>query len=173
MEENRKYKIEHGSEIDWVELHTIYQKAGSGCSLLCDVDVVIEMEDKVVFMEYKNYDVSQSPNPSKPPSVSSDKGGREREVLSVKIAKKYFGSYVAIKSMQGLYDKKYKYYFVIECSSLDSALRIELYERIRAKLPFNIQNDLPRIKKPLIDEFKLLDIKKWNELFPDFKLQKV
>ena len=48
IEEKNQYKIEHGSELKWIELHDIYHSIGLG-HILSDVDVIIELEKEVIY----------------------------------------------------------------------------------------------------------------------------
>lgn len=127
-------------------------------------DVIIEMEKEVIFMEFKNYDLSQT-----------RVGFSELNTLKKnnQIARKYYDSFLTISSITELTKKKYRNFFVLNHTQLDTALRFRLYEIIRKSLPFRFFKDIKEVDKPLINEFRLLDIEGWNNLFPQFKLEKL
>lgn len=163
MEEHKNYIIEHGSEINWFDLHTVYHRAGLG-HILSDIDVVFELDNEVIFLEFKNYDLS--PNPVEFSEVNTVK-------KNLQIARKYYDSYLTVNTFVQASTKKKRYFFVLVHGDLDVPMRSILYEKIRKQLPFRIFDEITELNTPLINEFRIMDIEGWNARFPDFKLQKV
>lgn len=164
VEENKNYKIDCSKALNLIEVHGYYSKLGG---LLCDVDAVIELEDEVLFLEYKNSNIPEASNPkSFDNKLTTDKHYRE-------IARKYYDSILYMNSIDEIKDKTFKYYYILESARADSVIRNRLTGKIKRKLPFEIQKELPRLSKTLIDDFRILSIKEWNELYSDFKFEKV
>lgn len=162
-EENESYQIEFNEDSSIIELHDIYHSSMSGYTL-SDVDLVIVDNDTVIFMEYKNYDVGRN-EPENDLHIN--------DKLHNKIAKKYYDSYISIKSIPHLADKKICYYFVLENRKVDAGLRVPMFDKIKRKLPFQLHTFLQYDTIPFINQFKILTIAQWNNEFPQFKLEKI
>ncbi|MCD5413618.1 MAG: hypothetical protein LR001_01245 [Clostridiales bacterium] len=164
IEENKNYKINCNKAINLIELNSFYSELGG---LLCDVDVVLELEDEVVFMEYKNSMIDGAKYPDTFDSkITSEEHYR-------KIARKYYDSIIYLNAIDELRKKFFRYYYVLESALADPIIRKRLAGKIKKKLPFEIQKKLPRLSTNLIDDFKVLSIKEWNDLHKDFMFENI
>lgn len=164
IDENKNYKINCCKAINLIEINTFYSELGG---LLCDVDAVLELKSEVVFLEYKNSKITDANHPKRfDDKLTTDEHYR-------KIARKYYDSIIYINTLLELKSKQFKYYYVLESNLADPIIRKRLAGKIKNKLPFEIQKKLPRLSKKLIDDFKVLSMKEWNNLFKDFKFEKI
>lgn len=156
VEENRNYQIDFSSA-NWAsdDANRALRKFQ-----LQDVDWIVETDDGILMVEYKNSCVERASNPS----------AFERKVRSdehyLKIAHKFFDSLTFLilhnKNLANL-----KYVYIVEFSLADSTLRKRMRQKIKQKLPFESNNDLAY---PLISEFSVLSIDEWNLQYPQFPL---
>ena len=164
IEENNNYRMDCSKAINLIEINSYYSKLGG---LLSDVDAIIELEDEVIFLEYKNSNIDGASNPeSFDNKLTTDKH-------YIKIARKYYDSMLYVNVRNKMNDKIFKYYYILESARADSVIRNRLAGKIKRKLPFEIQKELPKLSRTLIDEFRVLSIEEWNNLYEDFKFEKV
>jgi len=158
VEENGHYKIVVPDRVSCVQLDRIYEG-----SQLKSVDIILVTGKALVFMEYKNSTIPGAANPEAfDEKLSSDKH-------STDIARKYYDSLLYPLSTR-LTDKPLYYHYVVEASTLDSALRKMLAEKIVRKLPFQLQK---RLKVKLISDFSVDSIDDWNVRYPDLAFQQI
>ncbi|MCT4605628.1 MAG: hypothetical protein N4A64_05895 [Marinisporobacter sp.] len=163
IEENGVYRIDCSSAIELIELHDYYNKS----NLLSDVDLIIVLDEDVIFVEYKNSTIPGAKNPEAfEEKIATDDHYK-------KIARKYYDSLIYMGHRKVLMEKAYKYYYVLECGKADSVMRKRLATKIKKKLPFDLQTWIPNIEKTMIDDFKVVNIEEWNKLFPTFKLESI
>lgn len=156
IEENQQFKIETYKDVKFIELNPIYSK-----TILSDVDLIIIDGDSTIFMEYKN---SNIPGASNPESLNKKIKTDEHYI---KIARKYYDSLIYISNCEKSNSSK-KYYYILETEKMDSPLRKMIATKIKKKLPFGIEENQGVIY-PLINDFHIISIKEWNELFSEYK----
>lgn len=78
----------------------------------------------------------------------------------IKIAQKYYGSLIYILGSKK--NKTFKFVYILECAKADSVIRGLIRNKIKNKLPFELQKE-PSIKMKLISDFEILSIEEWNK----------
>ncbi len=148
VDEGNNHKIDY-SVADWAtdQMHADY-KLISG-SLLKDIDWVIEDENSLLFIEYKNFDKITG---------QDFKNLAGADCLATEIAKKFYDSFLFLL-LNGKSCNQLKYVFVLERQSADSIMRKKLRNKISKKLPFNLQSIY---SKTIIDQFETLSVDEWN-----------
>ena len=148
-EENGKYSLDCRKAL-WAtdEIHSIYQQAGIH---LKDVDFVIETEDNLILIEYKNANISEAKNPE------AFRPDGDRKVLA--IAQKFCDSLHYLNLLNK--DKPKEYVYILEYPHGDRISRLRLRNRIKRELPFSLPEYLG-VKKKLIHEIKVYSIDEWN-----------
>ena len=156
IEENGVYAFDCTAAV-WStnQIHDYYQDQSHAYGelyFLCDVDLVIESNDYIFLVEYKNANVPGAANPG---AFVPDSGNKLENV-----AKKYFNS------MHWLYlagkDKPKKYIYVLEYPAGNSTSRLLVRNKLMKKLPFALQNALNSAGRKLINEVRVLSIAEWN-----------
>lgn len=135
-------------------------------SVLSDVDFIVETDQEIIFLEYKNTDVIGAANPA----AFTNKLRSDDHYM--KIAQKYYGSILYAIACNK--NKEYRYVYVLECALASGTDRKMLRNKISAKLPFQLQNE-PEFKMPLIKDFEILSIADWNAnpLYSQFPISPV
>lgn len=146
-EENQVYKIDC-TQAMWAtdSVHEAFTRTNS---LLNDVDFIIETEERLLLIEYKNACI---------PNVSNPEAFKPQEDKRIKnVAKKYYDTlhYLALLGK----DKPKTYIYVLEYPNGDTVARKGIRNRIKAYLPFRLQSGT-EIK--LIDGVEVLSIDEWN-----------
>jgi hypothetical protein len=148
-EENGVYQIDCTNAV-WStdQIHTDYQATHH--NILSDVDFVIEVEDFIYLVEYKNANIPNADNPEgfKP---LTDKHWN-------KIARKYYDSlhYLNVHSKH----KPIKYIYVVEeYPMVGRTERLLLRDKITDWLPFTLQRDKPAKS---ISGIEVLSIAEWT-----------
>jgi len=142
------------------DLHDKYYRSGLTDNL-SDVDWVVETDDTILLVEYKNFAAENARNPEAfTEQVSNGK-------LIEKLRKKYFGGAFYALSLQS--SKPISYICVIEADKFDDVLRKRLCAKIKRGLPFELQK-FSEVKAVLISDFKVLSIAQWNEQYSMFKM---
>lgn len=162
VEENGYYYIDCSKAI-WStdEINSVYKKAKLH---LNDVDFVIETDDILILVEYKNANIKQAVNPS----AFNPSDNKRVE----KIWRKYYDSlhYLVLKNKT----KTKHYVYILEYPNSDIVMRKRLRERIASDLPFLLSKNL-MLQVPMISKFDILSIDEWNEhdLYSNFPIKKV
>lgn len=153
VDENNQFQFDF-SKAMWAsnELNDKYTRKIH--SLLSDVDFIVETDKEVIFLEYKNTDILGASNPK----AFTDKMCTDEHYME--IAKKYYGSILYTIACNKR--KNYRYVYVLECALAGSTERLRLRNKIRAKLPFELQKE-PEFEIQLINDFEILSIREWNE----------
>ena len=148
-EENGKYKIDCSKAL-WAtdEVHNQYHAAK--CSL-SDVDWILETDERIVLVEYKNANVAEARNPEA-------FNPREEKVID-KVVKKFYDS-MHYLTLQGKTKPK-EYIYILEYPNGDSAARKMIRNRMKSKLPFLLQENVGEGRK-LIEKLDVLSIGEWN-----------
>lgn len=162
IEENNEYQIDFTNSI-WAigDLNDIFHKAKIQCN---DVDFIAETENEILFVEYKNSNIKGA---SKPDAFNPLD---DKKINSV--VKKYYDSLTYINYKFNNYQKSKKYIYILECNKGDGVLRRKVKGRIKALLPFALQEQ-ENFDNNLIDDVLVLSIDEWNYEFPEYPLTKL
>lgn len=155
LEEKGNYGIDCKNAI-WYsgEMHTLYHKFGLS-DFLCDADFVIETEDIILLVEYKNANI--------PEARTHANGTNEYDPFASekfkKIIRKYYDSlhYLHLQKKE----KPIRYIFVLEYPKGDSVSRKMLRNRLKKRLPFGLQEHI-NSENELIHSVDVLSIEEWN-----------
>lgn len=130
-------------------IHDVYQSAHLKFK---DVDFVIETENYVILVEYKNADIKGA--------KKKKEFEPESEIVIDSVIQKYFDSlhYLNLLGKQ----KPVRYVYILEWPGGDSSMRRRLRNRMKNTLPFELQKQLNTGKK-LIDKFDIVSIEEWNQ----------
>lgn len=149
IEEKGKYQLDCNTAI-WStdEMHSEYHKFG--LSHLCDADFVIETEECLYLVEYKNGILAEA--------IEHNSGFNPNEPKYIdKIIRKFYDS-LHFLTINGKH-KPLKYVYIVEAPSAGVTDRKLLRNKIAQKLPFEWQKG-KAIK--LIDDFQVVSIGEWN-----------
>ena len=148
-EENGFYQIDCTNAV-WATdaIHQEYHNAGLH---IHDVDFLIENDDTIYLIEYKNADIpgAASPNSFQPES--------DKKVENV--VRKYFDSLHYLTLLQKR--KRKHFVYILEYPNGDSTSRKRLRNRLKTELPFALQRNLSDTVT-LIDDIDVLSIEEWN-----------
>lgn len=162
-EENGKYSIDCTKAI-WAtdQMHSDYQQAKIHIN---DVDFLIEDENYLLMVEYKNANISGAVNPE------AFKPMEQKKVTMV--VRKFYDSLHYLK----LLDKKkpVQYIYVLEYPKGDVITRKRMRNRLKEELPFALQKNIGNGVK-LIDKVDVASIDEWNQnenygKYPIFSVQ--
>lgn len=155
-EENGQYSLDCSRAI-WStdKIHSYYQDSSHQygyIGFLCDVDFVIENEKNILLAEYKNASISGASNPNAFQPECENKLDN--------VAKKFYDS------LHWLYlngkDKPKKYIYILEYPNGNSTSRLMIRNKLKKKLPFDLQEEFADIGRKVIDEIKVVNISEWN-----------
>ncbi len=167
QEENGLYEIDCSSAVWSCQIHDIYQEPSHQYGILnflCDVDWVIETNEKIMLVEYKNANIPQANNPQAFNPLSGDKLD--------KVAKKYYDSlhYLGLAKA----DKPRILVYIVDYPLGDRVSRRMLQLELSKRLPFQMQRELSTTRK-LIDDVFVVNIQEWNNdsLFGRFPITSI
>lgn len=118
---------------------------------LKDVDWIIEDDDFIYLIEYKNALVSNVKNPS-------DFNPNENKTRD-KVIQKYYDSLHFLTLLSKT--KRKKYIYVVEAVGMGDTMRKKLKKNLISNLPFKLQNDLSNTVR-LIESLDVMSIDDWN-----------
>lgn len=159
IDENQAYQFDFSAALYASDqLNKIYHQCK--LSILSDVDFIVETDDVIILIEYKNACIAQAVRPSAFDPMSQKKKNS--------IAYKFYDTWIYLSATH--HKKPVKYVYVLEYPGSDKVTRKMLRNKISNLLPFKLQN-LPQIKEKLIHDFEVLSINEWNthklyRLFP-------
>jgi len=160
--ENNAYTFDFSSAV-WAtnQLKEIYHEAGVSLS---DADFIVETEDTVFIIEYKNACIKNAVNPEAFKPFDSKP--------TQKIAYKFYDTWIYLQAIGK--HKPLQYIYVVEFPHSDSVMRSRLQVNISKLLPFKLQV-LPEISSnsKLLESFDVLSIEEWNIRYPYFPINKV
>lgn len=164
IEENGVYGLDCTAAV-WStdQIHEQYAQNISG-SFLNDVDFVIETDAYLLLVEYKNANV---PGAAHPERFKPGSNGKLENV-----ARKYYDSlhYLFLLGK----DKPKRFIYIVEYPGGDSASRKMLRNKLKERLPFNLQA-AAHGDRHIIEDIQVLNIQEWNsdELFGRFPLSPI
>lgn len=153
--EKRNYGIDCRKAI-WAsdEIHSIYHSCGLP-DILCDADFVVETEDAILLIEYKNASI---PEARAHATTTTGYDPFQSEKFN-KIVSKYYDSLHYLRLMGK--EKPIHYIFVLEYPKGDPASRRMLRNRLKKRLPFRLQEQFSTGIR-LIDSVSVMNISEWN-----------
>lgn len=159
IEENKVYKLDCSNAL-WAtdEVHEVYR---ANKVILKDVDFIIEQDENLILLEYKNGNTVQAIEHGNnfDPNTAIDS-----------IVKKYFD---ALHYLSLLNKTKPKHYvWVLEYPHGSAVTRKLLRNKIIKQLPFQLQASLSD-KIKLIESFEVLSIAEWNEKYGQYPMSRV
>lgn len=161
QDENRQFQFDFSSAL-WATdgLHDIYCQSRIG--ILSDVDFIVETEEDILLIEYKN---AKIPGAVHPEAFNPSDQKREN-----KIAFKYYDSWMYLSAVQK--SKPVTYVYILEYPNDDAVTRRRVRNRIATLLPFELQRR-PEIKTEMIHAFEVLSISEWNERYSAFPIKPI
>ena len=148
-EENGLYELDCTKAL-WAtdEIRAVYDASGAPLS---DTDFVVETEDFIYLIEYKNGNIQKAIEHGQVFNPAEDKKRRD-------IIKNFYDSrhYLTIKGK----NKPVKYIYIVEYPDASVTTRKMLRNNIVKQLPFKLQKNQP-VK--LIYDFAVVSIAEWNE----------
>lgn len=160
-EENGLYQIDC-SKAAWATDELNYQYHAANC-MLSDVDWVVETNKRLYLVEYKNANIPDAVNPGAF-SPQSDK-------MIDKVVRKFYDSLHYLSMLDN--NKPKEYVYILEYPHGDSVSRKMIRNRLKAKLPFALQENIG--KQKLIEKVEVLSIAEWNAdpQYGEFPIQPV
>ena len=161
-DENGAYEFDF-TKCDYViELHELAIKLK-----LNDVDFISKMDNKIVFIEYKNSNIDSAKNPT----ALSDKIKNKPQKFYENIASKHKDSlYMLWANKINEEDLDIEYILLIEDKVIDKKLRNRLQQKIGNHLPLELKNI---VKRNMISRFEVLNLNEFTEKFKKIKISKV
>lgn len=153
-EEKGHYAINCENALWWSgEIHSLYHECGT--SLLCDADFVLETDQFLLLIEYKNANVPEA----RAHAGSTEEFDPKDQKKLDKIARKYYDSlhYLHLKGK----NKPVRYIYVVEYPKGDEVSRKMLRNRLKNSLPFELQKRVNSGIK-LIHSVDVMNIAEWN-----------
>ena len=148
-EENGIYQIDCSKAI-WAtdQIHEIYHNAGVQ---LKDSDFLVEDQESLYLIEYKNANISNAEKP--------DAFKPEEDKMVNKVVQKFYDSlhYLYLTNKK----KPLEYIYVLEYPKGDVVTRKRLRNKMKQRLPFELQNNIGMGKK-LLEKVDVLSIDEWN-----------
>lgn len=162
LDENKEYEFDF-SKCEYVlEFHDLANKLK-----LNDVDFITEINNQVIFLEYKNSNIEGAVKPD----AMFRKIKEKPEMFYANIAKKYYDSLLMLWSCKGNEkDKPIAYIFLIEDKLIDEKIRKKLKLKIGKKLPLKVKDD---VKRELLSKFEVYNLKEWQREFEKIEIRKV
>jgi len=156
IEEKGNYGIDCKNAI-WAsdEIHTIYHSCGLP-EILCDADFVVETEDTILLIEYKNANVPEA----RAHATEATEYDPFQPKKFNRIVSKYYDSLHYLRLIGK--EKPIHYIFVLEYPKGDSVSRKLLRNRLKKRLPFKLQDQFDTGIR-LIDSVSVMNISEWNE----------
>lgn len=153
-EENNHYYIDCQKAV-WAsdEIHQLYHSCG--LADLLPVDFVVETEDILLLIEYKNANIPEAREHATEKKEFDPFTSR----LIDKVAKKFYGSLHYVRLLGK--DKPVHYVFVVEYPAANASSRRLLRASLKKRLPFDLQQEVGSGIK-LIDDVSVLSISEWN-----------
>lgn len=150
-DENGFYNFDFRASLNATNsLNRIFNR--SVASLLSDVDFVVELEETMLLVEYKNASI---PGAARPEAF---KPSEDRHID--KIARKFYDSLIFVWACG--YNKPLKYIYILEYPLGDSVTRKIIRNKIKSKLPFELQK-CREVKRQMIYSFEVVSLDEWND----------
>lgn len=160
VEENGVYCIDCSAAV-WAtdRIHETYKEAGIRIN---DVDFVIEDDDRLLLVEYKNACIAKAVNPGA--------FNPEEENKIFITARKYWDSLHYLRLLGK--DKPVYYVYIIEYPNGDVTARKRLRNKLKLELPFALQENVGNGRK-IIDGLDVVSIEEWNNQYRMYPIKLV
>ena len=149
VEENGMYCIDCTKSV-WAtdEINKVFHTAGVQ---LKDVDFLIESQEKIYMVEYKNASVKNAVNPN------AFHPEEDKKINTV--VQKFYDSlhYLFLTGKK----KPVSYIYILEYPNGDIVTRKRLRNKLKQRLPFSLQDEIGQGRK-LIEKIEVLSIDEWN-----------
>ena len=158
VDENESCQIAFNGVV-WAtdKLHDIFHQAKA--NILCDVDAVVETENELIFVEYKNANIKSAKSPE------SFRPLEDKKINNV--VRKYYDSQYFLNAIGHSINKHKSYVYIMESLNGDSVLRGLVCNRLKSLLPFLLQEQ-NNVTSNLIDEVEVVSVAGWNEKYPEY-----
>ena len=168
VEEHHHYEMDCTNAV-WAsdEMHSIYHRCGLP-GVLCDADFVVETNDFILLVEYKNASIPEAVG-----HATEDKEYNPFEDKKFdKIVRKFCDSLHYLRLVKK--EKPVQYIFVLEYPKGDSVSRKLLRNRLKKRLPFKLQEQFEKGIE-LINAVEVVNINEWNShnLYGQFPIRPV
>lgn len=162
-DENNTCEIDF-SKAAWAtdKLNGVFQTAKT--SILHDVDFVVETDDEIMLIEYKNANFANAVHP--------DAFNPQNDKKLNNVVLKYYDSQYFLHACQRGMNRKKRYIYILECLKGDAVLRKRVRELLAARLPFRLQEHAD-VKNRMIDFVDVVSIDEWNERYTQFPLRMI
>jgi hypothetical protein len=167
-EEKQHYAIDCKNAV-WASdgIHDLYHTCGVD-GILSDADFAVETESKMLLIEYKNANI--------PEAIAHNTASTQYDPFKQdnfnKLVSKYYDSlhYLHLAGKE----KPVCYVCLLEYPDSDSVSRKRLRNRLKKRLPFQMQEQFDTGVK-LIESVAVVNIEEWNadELFGQFPIQPI
>lgn len=149
IEENGAYSIDCTNAV-WAtdKIHEDYHNARLHIN---DVDFLIENSTHILMVEYKNACLANAANPEAFHPMADKK-------VSI-VTRKFYDSLHYLRLLDK--SKPVQYVYILEYPNGDVTTRKRLRNKLKAELPFTLQNNIGNGKR-LIDQVDVLSIEEWN-----------
>lgn len=166
-EENHNYKFDFTDAIDIFEPHDLSQKT----TMLADADFVLDIESKIILLEYKN---AGGRNVTNPEAFRNKIFIAENRVkFCENIAKKFYSTLFLIWACnKNDEEKDIEYILLIEHPEIDGRIRSMLRNKSAKQLPFRLLEDI-KIKRKILSEFEVLNMDEWHLKYPKFTITEI
>lgn len=154
VDENGDYGLNYSNAI-WAtdKMHQDYHKAKVQLS---DADFLLEDEEKIIILEYKNANTKKA----REAGFKTKSFNPMEDKKFASIVRKFYDSYHYLYLLGK--DKPVEYIYVVETQNDDSTMRKRLRDRMKTQLPFALQDNMNTGIR-LIDKVDVLSIEEWNE----------
>lgn len=162
QDENHKVQFDFSDAINVFQPHVL---ANLYSDYLSDVDFVLEEKEKLICLEYKNANIKNADNPK------AFQQKLVEEAFWKKAVKKFYGTMFLVWACnKNPLEKPVQYVLLIESNpGMDNALKKRFIMKMMRQLPFKY-NTRSEIRKKIIDEFCLMDLKEWGEKYPQYPI---
>lgn len=149
IEENGVYSIDCSNAV-WAtdRMHADYQESGMHIN---DVDFVIEDNEHLFLVEYKNASIHGADRPE------AFRPMEDKRIFVV--TRKFYDSLHYLRLLNK--NKSVQYIYVLEYPKGDMITRKRLRNRLKSELPFALQEKIGNGTK-LIDKIDVVSIEEWN-----------
>ena len=162
LDENKEYEFDFTKCEYVLEFHDLANKLR-----LNDVDFITEIDNQVIFLEYRNSNIEGAVKPD----AMLRKIKENPQKFYENIAKKYYDSLLMLWSCKGNEnDKPIVYVFLVEDKLIDEKIRKKLKIKIANQLPLKIKE---HVKRELLSKFEVYNLKEWNREFEKIEIRKV
>jgi hypothetical protein len=126
------------------------------------VDFVVELEDRILFIEFKDPENPSARPDEKKKFLQQLQSGNLDADLKIKYRDSFLYEWASGQATKPIY-----YLVLIGASVLTEADLLARTDALKKQLPVLGPGDKPW-KKPFVAGCAVMNIKKWNEKFPDF-----